>query len=386
MTSSSSSPPRPSSLSISVPVEPSFDPNDVLNPSDDDVSESTPQTGRCRGESSFACNSGEAIIRVYNRSREPTQLDGLTKHGHGTVRGVGSYSSIKQVFGKPEKKQHTPGGVTPTHEVQKLLEHCRQATLLEVQPKIDMLTQQLNILMKNMSTASQYPQGVSPGTPQSVYAPCDIPPTQSSCHSVDACPVTTIKGTTYPTTAKITIVHNQPVLPNHVKVMDISPLHTRRAMRLRLVRTYEVPEIRGGNVMRSEVRITSSYDATKLWIQLAAENSPVRSITTTTVLSQSTGLGDIKSGSITVTTLADLMMQEEDGDFYVPTKIVGIEGFRKGLASIGPGVGQGTAAGQAVEGIARQPEAEGKIRGTLLRSLAFMEALTIYGLVVALAL
>ncbi|QCD78850.1 F-type H+-transporting ATPase subunit c [Vigna unguiculata] len=57
-----------------------------------------------------------------------------------------------------------------------------------------------------------------------------------------------------------------------------------------------------------------------------------------------------------------------------------------GLASIGPGVGQGTAARQAVEGIARQPEAEGKIRGTLLLSLAFMEALTIYGLVVALAL
>ncbi|PHU00558.1 30S ribosomal protein S2, chloroplastic [Capsicum chinense] len=34
-----------------------------------------------------------------------------------------------------------------------------------------------------------------------------------------------------------------------------------------------------------------------------------------------------------------------------------------GLASIGPGVGQGTAADQDVEGIARQPEAEGKIRG-----------------------
>ncbi|XP_049387500.1 uncharacterized protein LOC125851801 [Solanum stenotomum] len=61
-------------------------------------------------------------------------------------------------------------------------------------------------------------------------------------------------------------------------------------------------------------------------------------------------------------------------------------GLAVGLASIGPGIGQGTAAGQAVEGIARQPEAEGKIRGTLLLSLAFMEALTIYGLVVALAL
>ncbi|KAL8228522.1 hypothetical protein R6Q57_016106 [Mikania cordata] len=44
------------------------------------------------------------------------------------------------------------------------------------------------------------------------------------------------------------------------------------------------------------------------------------------------------------------------------------------------------AAGQAVEGIARQPEAEGKLRGTLLLSLAFMETLTIYSLVVALTL
>jgi F-type H+-transporting ATPase subunit c len=60
-------------------------------------------------------------------------------------------------------------------------------------------------------------------------------------------------------------------------------------------------------------------------------------------------------------------------------------GLSIGLSAI-PGIGQGNAAGQAVEGIARQPEAENKIRGTLLLSLAFMEALTIYGLVVALAL
>ncbi|KAG5586814.1 hypothetical protein H5410_047248 [Solanum commersonii] len=59
-------------------------------------------------------------------------------------------------------------------------------------------------------------------------------------------------------------------------------------------------------------------------------------------------------------------------------------GLAVGLASIGPGIGQGTA-GQ-VEGIARRTRREGKIRGTLLLSLAFMEALTIYGLVVALAL
>ena len=59
-------------------------------------------------------------------------------------------------------------------------------------------------------------------------------------------------------------------------------------------------------------------------------------------------------------------------------------GLAIGLAAIGPGIGQGTAAAQAVEGLARQPE--GKIRGTLLLSLAFMESLTIYGLVVALCL
>ena len=35
-------------------------------------------------------------------------------------------------------------------------------------------------------------------------------------------------------------------------------------------------------------------------------------------------------------------------------------GLAIGLGAIGPGIGQGTAAGQAVEGIARQPEAEGK--------------------------
>ncbi|KAH1063565.1 hypothetical protein J1N35_028552 [Gossypium stocksii] len=67
------------------------------------------------------------------------------------------------------------------------------------------------------------------------------------------------------------------------------------------------------------------------------------------------------------------------------TSVIAV-GLAVRLASIAPGVGQGTTAGQAVEGIARDPEAEGKIRGTSLLSLAFMEALTIYGLVVALVL
>ena len=68
---------------------------------------------------------------------------------------------------------------------------------------------------------------------------------------------------------------------------------------------------------------------------------------------------------------------------YVAKNVVAA-GLAVGLGAIGPGIGQGSAAQGAVEGIARQPEAEGKIRGTLLHSFAFMDSLTIYGLVVAL--
>jgi F-type H+-transporting ATPase subunit c len=53
------------------------------------------------------------------------------------------------------------------------------------------------------------------------------------------------------------------------------------------------------------------------------------------------------------------------------------------IATIGPGIGQGNAAGKAMESIARQPEAAGEIRTALILSLAFMEALTIYGLLIA---
>lgn len=53
------------------------------------------------------------------------------------------------------------------------------------------------------------------------------------------------------------------------------------------------------------------------------------------------------------------------------------------VATIGPALGQGKAAAAAMEAIARQPEAAGEIRTSLILSLAFMEALTIYGLLIA---
>lgn len=56
------------------------------------------------------------------------------------------------------------------------------------------------------------------------------------------------------------------------------------------------------------------------------------------------------------------------------------------ISTIGPGLGQGKAAAAAMEGIARQPEAAGTIRTSLILAMAFMEALTIYGLLIALML
>jgi F-type H+-transporting ATPase subunit c len=56
------------------------------------------------------------------------------------------------------------------------------------------------------------------------------------------------------------------------------------------------------------------------------------------------------------------------------------------IAAAGCGIGQGIAVGKAVEGIARQPEASGKIQGVMLIGLAIIESLTIYVLVIALIL
>lgn len=54
------------------------------------------------------------------------------------------------------------------------------------------------------------------------------------------------------------------------------------------------------------------------------------------------------------------------------------------FTGIGAGIGIGLATGKAAESIARQPEAEGKIRSTLLLGCALAEATAIYGFVIGL--
>ncbi|MCR5675855.1 MAG: ATP synthase F0 subunit C [Lachnospiraceae bacterium] len=53
------------------------------------------------------------------------------------------------------------------------------------------------------------------------------------------------------------------------------------------------------------------------------------------------------------------------------------------LTGIGAGIGIGIATGKAVEAVARQPEANGRIMTLLLLGGALAEATAIYGLLVA---
>ena len=54
------------------------------------------------------------------------------------------------------------------------------------------------------------------------------------------------------------------------------------------------------------------------------------------------------------------------------------------LTGIGAGVGIGIATSKATDAIARQPEADGKIRTSLILGCALAEATAIYGFVIAL--
>ena len=52
------------------------------------------------------------------------------------------------------------------------------------------------------------------------------------------------------------------------------------------------------------------------------------------------------------------------------------------LTGAGAGIGIGLATSKAVEGIARQPEASGKITSALILGCALAEATAVYGLVI----
>ena len=61
-------------------------------------------------------------------------------------------------------------------------------------------------------------------------------------------------------------------------------------------------------------------------------------------------------------------------------------GIAMGFGAIGPGIGEGFAAGKACEGISRYPQHAGLITRTMLVGQAVSESTGIYSLVIALLL
>ncbi len=61
-------------------------------------------------------------------------------------------------------------------------------------------------------------------------------------------------------------------------------------------------------------------------------------------------------------------------------------GLAMGIGAIGPGIGEGYAAGKACEGVSKRPDEAGLITRTMLIGQAVSESTGIYSLVVALIL
>lgn len=69
--------------------------------------------------------------------------------------------------------------------------------------------------------------------------------------------------------------------------------------------------------------------------------------------------------------------------------VLGCSAIGAGLAmfgAIGPGIGEGYAAGKALEAIGRQPECKGEVTSTLILGCALTETTGIYSFIVALIL
>ncbi len=90
---------------------------------------------------------------------------------------------------------------------------------------------------------------------------------------------------------------------------------------------------------------------------------------------------------LTVTAFADepanlIAAQTEEtttADSGTSAKAIG-SGIAIGIAACGGAIGMGMAVAKSAEGVSRQPEAEGKIRTTMMLGLVFLETVVIYAL------
>jgi len=93
--------------------------------------------------------------------------------------------------------------------------------------------------------------------------------------------------------------------------------------------------------------------------------------------------------SITIVSLlsAATAFAQEGADVADDGSSIGLKalgaGLAIGIAAFGGGIGQGNAVNAALEGIARNPNASGKIFTPMILGLALIESLVIYALIIA---
>lgn len=90
----------------------------------------------------------------------------------------------------------------------------------------------------------------------------------------------------------------------------------------------------------------------------------------------------VASAEETAEPAADEETAAETEDSSIGAKAIGA-GIAVGLAAAAGAVGMGIAVAKTSEATARQPEAEGKIRSSLMLGLVFIETAIIYALIVA---
>ena len=73
-----------------------------------------------------------------------------------------------------------------------------------------------------------------------------------------------------------------------------------------------------------------------------------------------------------------LALLQEAATNFAPFAAIGA-----GLAAIGGGIGVGKIGGAAMEAMARQPEMQGKLQGSAIVLIAFIEAVALFGVVVS---
>jgi len=98
------------------------------------------------------------------------------------------------------------------------------------------------------------------------------------------------------------------------------------------------------------------------------------------------GLMLMASAVFAAETTAASTAAPEAGKFAFFGTVAAASAIGIGIAALGTGIGMGLGIGRAVEGIARNPEASGKIMTTMIVGLALIESLAIYTLVVVLIL